>query len=237
MTWTFPRPRRVSLHLWLYRHRVKLIAVFGALLVAGLLGVAYVTSIVVSRFDGRRWDLPSRIYSDLLVLRAGDTASADRVEAKLQRLLYQREDGRPERPGHFHRQGSVIEIHTRDFRYPGRSFRGFSVRADFSGGRVQSLRDPTGASVPALVIEPERLGSVFGEELQDRSLVHLSELPKSLTDAVLVTEDRDFYRHGGVSIRRSVGAMLANMKGGLHLNFPMYLLKERHLTRAIQAMI
>src|SRR5512143_266389 len=202
-TWTSPRPRRVSLHLWFYRHRIGLLAVFGTVLVLGLIGIAYVTSIVVSRFDGRRWNLPSRIYSDLTVLRVGDAVSTDRVEAKLERLLYQRDAGTPGRPGHFRRSGSTIEVHTRGFRYPGRFFHGFAVRADLAGGRVNSLRDTSGDSVPALVIEPERLGSVFADELQDRSLVRLSELPRSLTDAVLVTEDRDFYRHGGVSIRRS----------------------------------
>jgi penicillin-binding protein 1B len=212
-TWTSPRPKRVSLHLWLYRHRLTLAVVLGSLLLAGLVGTAYVTSVVVSRFEGRRWSLPSRIYSDLLVLRVGDTASIDRLEAKLERLLYQKDDAPPLRAGHFYRSGSSLEVYTRDFRYPGRAFRGFAVRADLSGGRVNSLKDPTGASAPALVVEPELLGSVFGEELEDRSLVRLSDLPRTLTDAILVTEDRDFYRHGGVSIRRSIGAALANMRG------------------------
>ena len=31
---------------------------------------------------------------------------------------------------------------------------------------------------------------------------------------MLVTEDRDFYRHPGVSLRRSIGAIVANLKGG-----------------------
>ena len=246
-TWTSPRPRRVSLHLWLYRHRIALVAVLGTTMLAGLLAVAYVTSIVVSRFDGRRWSLPSRIYSDLLVMRVGDAVSADRVQAKLDRLLYQSDPAVPRRPGHYRRDGNVLQVYTRSFRYPGRSFRGFAVRADLTGGRVSSLRDPAGAAVPALVIEPELLGSVFGEELEDRSLVHLSELPRTLTDAILVTEDRDFYRHGGVSVRRSIGAVLANMRGAARqggstltqqLVKNLYLSPERTLKRkAIEAVM
>src|SRR5262245_16912929 len=246
-TWTSPRPKRVSLHLWLYRHRFILAGILGALVVGGLLATAYLTSVVTSRFEGRRWNLPSRIYSDLVVLRVGDAVSADRLEAKLDRLLYQRDDSPPIKAGHFHRSGSSIEVFTRDFRYPGRVFRGFAVRADLAGGRVNALRDATGAPAPALVIEPERLGSVFGEELEARSLVRLPELPKTLTDAILVTEDRDFYRHGGVSVRRSLGAALANMRGAARqggstltqqLVKNLYLSPERSLKRkAIEAVM
>ena len=64
-TWTSPRPRLVSLHLWVFRHRVAILSGLGAVLLVGLAGVAYFTSVVVARFDGRRWNLPSRIYSDL----------------------------------------------------------------------------------------------------------------------------------------------------------------------------
>ena len=59
------------------------------------------------------------------------------------------------------------------------------------------------------------LGSVFGVELEDRTVVRLSDVPASLVDAVLVTEDRDFYRHTGVSVRRLLGAGFKTMSGGM----------------------
>ncbi|HEY6049861.1 MAG TPA: hypothetical protein VIZ58_01330 [Thermoanaerobaculia bacterium] len=37
-TWTFPRPRRVSLDLWVYRHRVPILVTAGTLVLA-ILGV------------------------------------------------------------------------------------------------------------------------------------------------------------------------------------------------------
>jgi penicillin-binding protein 1B len=213
-TWTHQRPRLVSLHLWAYRHRVAILAGLGSVLLVGLLALAYFTSVVVARFDGRRWNLPSRIYSDVAVLREGDSATAEKLVEKLTRLLYQPESGTPTRDGRFHAQGNAIEIWTRDFRYPGRLFRGFPLRVEFGGGKIRSLRDSSGDAFPALVLEPERLGAVFGEEYEDRTPVRLSEVPKSLTDAVLVTEDRDFYEHAGVSVRRIIGALAANLKGG-----------------------
>ncbi len=246
-TWTSPRPRRVSLHLWVYRYRVPILATLGGLLLLVLATLGYYTSIVVHRFDGRRWNLPSRIYSDLFVLRTGDAASEDKLAEKLERLLYRRQDDRPEKPGRFRVSGGALEVFTRDFAYPGRVFHGFPVRVEFAGGKVRSIRDLTGVAAPALVLEPELLGSVFGEELEDRTPVRLADVPQTLTDAILVTEDRDFYRHAGVSIRRSVGALASNLKGGAtqggstltqQLVKNLYLSPERTLRRkAVEAIM
>jgi penicillin-binding protein 1B len=193
---------------------VAILSGLGAVLLVGLAGVAYFTSVVVHRFDGRRWSLPSRIYSDLQVLREGDGGTPEKLAEKLARLLYQRESGALQRAGRFRVQGTAVEVWTRDFRYPGRVFYGFPARVEFAGGKIRSVKDGSGDPVPALVLEPERLGAVFGEEYEDRTPVRLAELPRSLTDAVLVTEDRDFYRHAGVSVKRILGAIAANLKGG-----------------------
>jgi penicillin-binding protein 1B len=236
------RRRRVSLLLWADRHWKAILSVAAAILLAGLGLLAYFTSVVVSRFEGHRWNLPSRIYSDMFVLRPGDASSPDKLSAKLDRLLYQTEPGTLSRPGRYRRLPGAVEVFTRDFRYPGKDFRGLFARVDFAGGKVAAVRDPAGAPLPALTVEPERLGSVFGDEFQDRTLVRLEDLPQSLKEAVLVTEDRDFYRHAGVSIRRSLGAVLANLRGGgmqggstltQQLVKNLYLSPERTLRRKV----
>jgi 1A family penicillin-binding protein len=49
---------------------------------------------------------------------------------------------------------------------------------------------------------------------QHRIGVRLEEMSPHLTDAVLVTEDRRFFDHGGVDGRRIVAAFLANLRAG-----------------------
>jgi penicillin-binding protein 1B len=175
-----------------YRHRLVILATFGAVLLSGLAVLAHFTSVVVKRFEGHRWNLPSRIYSDMFVLRVGDGGSPEKLTGKLERLFYQADEEAPARAGHFRRAGNVVEVFPRDFRYPGKFFRGFPSRIEFASGKVASIRDASGEPAPALIVEPELLGSVFGEELADRTLVRLEDLPQSLKDAVLVIEDRDF---------------------------------------------
>jgi len=245
---TGSRPRRrVSLHLWMYRRRAVILASLAGVLLAATLVVGYFTRVVVTRFDGRRWSLPSRIYSDMAVWRRGDGGSADHLVRKLDRLLYQQTSDPPSRPGFYRRAGNTVEVWTRDFLYPGRLVRGLPVRVEYGGGAVKSIASFDGERLDALVIEPERLGSVFGEDFEDRTLVRLSEAPRTLTDAILVTEDRDFYRHPGVSIRRSLGAVISNMKGGAtqggstltqQLVKNLYLSPERTLKRkAVEAIL
>ncbi|HEU5250926.1 MAG TPA: transglycosylase domain-containing protein, partial [Thermoanaerobaculia bacterium] len=199
------RPRHVSLPIWVMRHRNEVLLGAAAFLLLAVAVVGFVGSTIASRFDSHRWNLPSRIYSDITVLEPGGPGSVGRLTAKLERLFYQEAPEGPLTPGHYRRAGDAVEVHTRDFLYPGRRFPGLLARVDFTGETVQSVRDEHGGAVPALVIEPERLGSVFGEEYEDRTLVRLDDVPRSLVDAILVTEDRDFYRHSGVSIKRTFG--------------------------------
>ena len=196
------------------RHKSEVILGTAAVLLLSLALVGFLGSAVSARFDNRRWNLPSRIYSDLTVLEPGGPGSEDRLIAKLERLFYQAVPGAPETQGHYRREGNAVDVFTRDFFYPGREFHGFRARIEFAGNAVRSVADERGNPLPALVVEPERLGSVFGEEFEDRTPVRLAEAPRSLVDAILVTEDRDFYRHSGVSIKRTFGAIFATLRGG-----------------------
>jgi len=196
------------------RHKSEVLLGAAAVVLLSIAIAGFLGSAVSSRFDNRRWNLPSRIYSDLTVLEPGGSGSADRLVAKLERLFYQAVPAAPETPGHYRRDGNAIDVFTRDFFYPGREFHGLRARIEFSGDVVRSVTDERGNTLPALVVEPERLGSVFGEEFEDRTPVRLAEAPRSLVDAILVTEDRDFYRHSGVSVKRTFGAILATLRGG-----------------------
>jgi penicillin-binding protein 1B len=242
-----PRSRVVSLPLWVYRHRLPILVSLGVVLLAVLVVVGQFLSRVGARFEGRRWSLPSRIYSDIYVLRPGESGGVDALAAKLSRLYYLESQGPPDRPGRFRRFKDALEVHTRAFRYPGRFFPAVRVRVAFEKGKARTLLDDSGRAVPGLVLEPERLGSVFSAELEDRTVIRLPEAPRSLIDAVLVTEDRDFYRHSGVSVRRAFGALVATLRGGMkqggstltqQLVKNLYLSPERTIRRkAVEAVL
>src|SRR5262249_61176029 len=111
-TWTSPRPRLVSLHLWAYRHRVAILAGIGSFLLVGLLSLAYFTSVVVARFDGRRWNLPSRIYSDVAVFHEGDAATSEKLVGKLARFVDKPKTSAPTRARRLPAAGHAADSRT-----------------------------------------------------------------------------------------------------------------------------
>ncbi|WP_440895703.1 PBP1A family penicillin-binding protein [Amphibacillus sp. Q70] len=58
-------------------------------------------------------------------------------------------------------------------------------------------------------------GELFADLGQERrTKASYQDLPDVLVDAVLATEDVRFFKHSGVDVRRSIGAIFANLSGG-----------------------
>ena len=126
-----PRARRARL----------LLAVASCLLAASLVGVLALYVTVTHRFDGRLWKLPSRIYSDLLVLGPGAPMTPERLAARLDRCGYARTAELPTRPGQYRRRGSSIDLYRRAFATPTAEVEAERFHLRFAGDRVASIRD------------------------------------------------------------------------------------------------
>jgi len=50
--------------------------------------------------------------------------------------------------------------------------------------------------------------------LERRTLIQLKDIPKHVRDAVVITEDKRFYKHDGIDYYRIFGAVLRNIKAG-----------------------
>lgn len=188
---------------------------FVSLAVSFALVVAYYDRVVTRTMDGRRWSIPTRLYSDVWVLQPGDALGPDDVERRLARLRYAPVPAPPVSGGRYllSRSRMVVGVNPRETAY-GR-FPGMLARIDFSGRRVAGLkRESDGAPLPYLVFEPEVVGSVFDQKMEDRTLVRLAQVPKVVIDAILTTEDRDFFTHAGLSPKRLAGAVLQSIVRG-----------------------
>jgi penicillin-binding protein 1B len=217
----------------------------GALfLVAAVVIVLYFARVVSRTMDGRRWSLPTRLYSDVWAVRPGDTLSAEDVVRRLARLRYVEVPKAPVAAGQYALvKGRVaVTLNPRETAW-GRT-PGFPAEMEFSGRRVAALkRADDGTRLPYVVFEPEVVGSVYDEKMQDRTLVTLDQVPLVVLDAILTTEDRDFFTHGGISFRRLVGAVLQGATRGAavrgtstltqQLVKNMFLSPERKLKRKI----
>lgn len=169
--------------------------------------------VIEDKFDRpRKWDLPSRIYSDAEYLYTGMDLKTREITAKLDRLGY-RNTGEPIKgPGDYAPSDTTLDIYLHDFEYPGESFKGFPVRISLEDHTITSVRRIDENEDTEIVrLEPEEIGLVFNEAMEDRTPVKLEDVPKNLVMAILLIEDERFFEHRGIDPMGIMRAALKNI--------------------------
>ena len=226
----------------------------GYLVLIGTFSVGWVTAgwiveldhIVVSRFEGQRFQVPSRVYSAPTILYPGLDWKLVGLPETLERLGYRKAPSIQKlEPGQYVWGQSRLRIHVHAFEHPSRAEPARDVAVRLTGSRIEEIRAlPSGREMGALLLEPEQIGAYYGPNREQRALVIIDEVPRHLIDAVLAVEDQRFESHRGIDPRRIAGALLANLRAGrvaqggstltqqLVKNF--FLTPERTLTRKVQ---
>ncbi|MFZ5572991.1 MAG: PBP1A family penicillin-binding protein [Thermodesulfobacteriota bacterium] len=173
------------------------------------------STLVENRFSGRRWQLPSRVYSDVTLLYPGQGIQPALFLQKLERLNYRKVNRLPESKGEMRLRKDGIDLYLHDSGAPPEKRPGFPVDIRLGGNRIVSITRPdTKASLAVLELEPEELALFFGPERERRRLVAVQQLPDHLIQAVLAAEDENFYRHHGVSLKGMLRAVYHNLSQG-----------------------
>ena len=178
----------------------------------------YMSGAVEARFGGRKWSVPSRVYSDGLVVYPGQRLSLSQLTGRLKRLGYRSTERVPLAEGEYRIRSRSVTVHFRPIKLQVMKRPPAVVRFDFEGRRSRALRAITDAKsdevLPIFEIEPEELMQVFGDRHESRQLVALKDVPQPLINAVLAAEDADFYRHFGVDLVAILRAAYVNTKEG-----------------------
>ena len=207
------------------RHRPKgntfaaLARLTGCLALLGLLALAaygyLLAGDIRERFSGRRWSVPSRVYSDTTLLYPGERIDAGPLLEKLERLGYRRIETGPLRPGEMRVGDRSFQVFLEDVRLPIMERTGYPVEITVSGGAIRSIsRLDTGESLPLLELEPEELMRFFGEDREQRRLISIDQVPEHVRRAFLAAEDVRFHDHHGLDPRGILRALWANLRHG-----------------------
>ena len=207
------KSRGLVARLWgLFRRAPKrFIAAVAFLLLSGYVG--YLALHVMIAFEGRRWDIPARVYAAPLELYAGLGLTDEALAASLAQTGYERV-AQVSAPGQYAVSRDTVTLHTRDFRHWDALEPAQRVSVGFARGRVASLRDGSDRSLPLLRLEPVRLGSLFAAHHEDRILVEPGEIPPLLVAALKAVEDRRFDEHIGLDFSAIARAALVNLRAG-----------------------
>ncbi|NLS12771.1 penicillin-binding protein 1B [Vibrio sp. SM6] len=202
------RSRRLGAFLWSLAWKGTLAAV-ALLLFIGI----YLNSVVKERFDGALFDLPTVVYARVLTLTPGQGLTLAELRSELDALNY-RKVAQPRYPGEYSASSSKIELIRRpfDFEDGPEPSRHVMLHFDALGlARIQSLG--SNGDHAQLRIEPKMLGMLESVDEQ-RLYLRREEFPEVMVDALLVTEDRDFYQHDGVAPMAIARALVVNLKAG-----------------------
>ena len=200
--------------LWRHSAGIAFLVMLAFVGFIGFLGYTYV--VITKKIDSsRRWDLPSRIYSDATPLVPGLAYARALLEPKLNYTGYREVEGKVSQPGEYRYEGNKLEIYLQNFEYPDMEFHAMPIVVEFDGSTIRAIRRATdGITLRGVRIEPELITSIYDNEMEDRLPVSLDAVPKVLIEAILATEDRNFYSHEGISMRGIIRAVWVNTKSG-----------------------
>lgn len=189
----------------------KLTLVVSAILI--FVGI-YLDTVVRSKFDGQIFDLPTVVYARVLTLIPGQEISILDMQKELDVLNY-RKVQKPRHAGEYSSSSTKLELIRRPFEFEDGPQPNRHVMLYFDNlglNRIYSLEKKS--DMGFLRIEPKMLGMLEKDVNQTRLYLKRGQFPEFLVDALLTTEDRDFYQHDGVSPSSILRALIANIKAG-----------------------
>ncbi len=202
--------------------------------------LVYLDAQVRIKFEGQRWALPAQVYARALEIYEGRALNLVNLKHELSLLRY-RPTAQADQPGTYAVNGDRVVLYSRshslpEAKHPARRFR-FRIVNDV----VRELESLDGQEEAIYTLDAFKFAGIYPGVKEERIVLDHASIPKTLVDALLATEDRDFYSHSGISIRGIARAMWANamagawVQGGSTLTQQLvknfYLNSERSLSR------
>lgn len=176
--------------------------------------VLYLDFTVRTHFEGKRWELPARVYARPLELFQGMRLAPAELGEELSDLGYRRNAGL-DKEGQYSPGDTELRLVTRAFRFWDSAEPSRKVRVVFEGNSVSGLQDfESGGTLDLVRLDPVLIGSIYPSHHEDRVLVQIGEVPPLLIKTLLAVEDRHYYQHHGVNPTSIARAMLANLRSG-----------------------
>lgn len=219
--------------------------IFSVLIIAAFLAFSIylirLDNVIRDKFEGNRWDIPAKVFARPLEVYANAPVTQQDFQQELQLLGYKNTDNYT-KSGHYVVQDNTLYVHTRGFDFGDSVDPEQILQVSFTGDQVADIRTTKPSSTGIARLEPMLIGGIYPQHNEDRVLIKLNKVPKPLMQALIATEDRNFYQHHGISVRGTARALVSNVTGGkrqggstltqqLVKNF--YLTPERTLKRKV----
>ncbi len=201
-----------------FERGIGLIAlIFSVLIIGGFVAFGIylirLDNIIRDKFEGQRWDIPAKVFARPLEIYTNAPVNQQDFAQELKLLGYKSASSY-DKSGSYVSQGNTLYVHTRGFDF------GDSVEPEqileltFNDQKISEVRTTKPSTSGITRLEPLLIGGIYPQHNEDRVLIKLNRVPKPLIEALIATEDRNFYHHHGVSVRGIARALVSNLTGG-----------------------
>ncbi len=199
---------------WLLKILVAVCALPAIVVAAFLIRYYYVFDGLIQEKLAKRYDVSeTEIYARPVLLYPGRQMAPAELIGRLRRLGYTEASGTRDTTGSTYEVvKDRISIHN-DASAPHNA--GDSVEVLCSTSAIRSIRSLRNrAVVERFALKPEMLSTTINKNREKRRYVAFRDLPKIVVDAIVASEDRRFFSHGGVDPIRIIKALFVDMRQG-----------------------
>ena len=181
------------------------------LVAVGIFIYSYVrfSRVIDARLSGDVFNNASLVFSAPSPVFVGEAITPDQVASHLRKGLYAEYEG-GSKVGTYRILDNRLEIRPGPSSFfQGDDFKQGDAAIEFSKGHITSISSLSGtAPLASYNLEPEVITTLFDESRSKRRLVRYQDLPKTVINAVVATEDHSFFSHHGVNIYRILASGL-----------------------------
>ncbi|MBK0063180.1 MULTISPECIES: penicillin-binding protein 1B [unclassified Acinetobacter] len=170
-------------------------------------------NVIRDKFEGQRWDIPAKVFARPLELYTNAPVSQNDFSQELGLLGYKNAQNYT-KSGSYVVQGNTMYVHTRGFDFGDSTEPEQVLQVSFTNDQIADIRATKPSSTGIARLEPLLIGGIYPQHNEDRVLIKLDKVPKTLIEALVATEDRNFYSHHGISVRGTARALVSNVTGG-----------------------
>jgi len=169
----------------------------------------YLDPTVQTKFNGKKWTIPAKVYARPLELYAGQNLSLSDLIFELEALGYRRQN--EVSLGSFKVDGASITLHSRGFHFYEGAEPPQIVSISFKNNQISKITAKNNADLSVMRLEPLLIGGIYPAHVEDRILIKLDEVPQYLLDTLIAVEDRRFYHHFGIAPKSIARAVWVNL--------------------------
>lgn len=174
----------------------------------------YLDGKIRTKMNGQVWQLPAEVYAHIESIKIEENLTLEQTKTALLDNGY-RQVSQIVAPGDFKLEGNNIVVLRRAFPFPESPEAQRVLRLRFQNDKLTYIED-LGAQrlVEEFRLDPKLIAMLHSESDEERQALKLQQYPYFLIQALLLTEDKRFYQHDGISPMGIARALVANYQAG-----------------------